>query len=513
VINLIDVCQHSRAFTVLRGPGYSWASPYFMLECYIGVIFDHNATEYSVGCPPVTGDPNVVGDRSCHHYNWTGTLDILPADTFVTAYRRPGSQWTYPWPWYILGTGSTAQSFSILSRYGESGHSFFTQTRRNSKDALIIQSIKASWHWEDDGKVMIMHLVFYDDEFKSSFNVSSIIRFDNRPTQDNLNFVRVRQGTNVVYNDPTGSIFDDTYPLGLWRPPSFTAVTSEKLDLQSKPAIQRALWDGGERIEQSLRSTPKEMWGDLTDVAVQNARSLDINTFEYARDLYNLRESCEAILKLLRGKPDIKKLADAWLTFKYGFRLTILDSKSLGEALGRSITQQKSKKNYSVCRAMDTSVFVGTRGPIRDRPVSEQYNLKIYYSPDSDKFLSLCRVLMNWDTFPSLQNVWDLIPLSFVIDWFTDFSRTLERIDTNTYINTVDVISTIQTRKSSIQAVPVENLFFPGGAVWSGCLDLDIYSRNLSDHLTLPLLRLGSPEKFHNIAELTSIIIQRKRRR
>lgn len=515
---MIDVCQHSRAFSVLKGAGgasigYTWNTSLIdMFECYMGVIIDFDSTEYSVGCSPVSGEPNVVGDRNCLHYNWTGTLDMLPAGSFRTARGPYGRENAYAWPWYILGSGDTAQSYSILSRYGVSGIHRFSQSYTRNK-VRFLQTVAVTWSWVDDNRTLIMHLAIFSGESKLFTNVSLIHEFERGPTRSNIGSLRSRQTTNVMYNQLSGDVFNDTMPTAYWKRSFVTAVTSEALDPFSKSAMKMALLNEGKRVGHSLRDTPKGMWGDLTDEAVQNARSLDINSFEYLRDLYKLRESCEAILLLLRGKPNVKKLADAWLSFKYGFRLTILDSMELGKALGHSIAERReTHRSYSVCRAMDKSAYIGTRGLVMDRSVVEQYNLKIYYSPDSDKFLSLCRVMMDWDTFPSLQNIWDWIPLSFVIDWFTEFNRTLERIDTNTYVSTVNVISVIQTLKSSIQSIPAGSLFLPGKTVWSGCLDLDIYSRNLSTQLTLPLLRLGSPEEFHNIAELTAIIIQKWRR-
>lgn len=512
---MIDVCQHSRAFSVLKGAGYasigySFASAARLFECYIGIIFDFDATRYSAGCPPVTGEPNGIGDRPCHHYNWRGSLNVLPADVFTTSYVKPGSKAKSPYPWYILGTGASAQGFSILSQYGESGQtSFFNHFVHSGKEYTQVMDVTWSWRGE---RVLIVHLARATSLERDLWdNVSVIFEFDKAPTRDNLKSLRSRQRTNVLFHQPTGSTFDDAMPVGMWYAPKLTAVTSQTLEPSKRHAVQTALHNEGKRFELCLPDTPKEMWGDLADVAVQNARCLDINSIAYARDLVQLKDSCESILMLLRGKPNLRKLADAWLSFKYGFRLLIADSMELGHALGGSVVERWNKK-FSTCRAMEKSVSIATKGPLRDHPVLEQYNLKVYYSPDRDRFLSLCRIMMDWDTFPSLQNIWDLIPLSFVVDWFTDFSRTLSRIDTNTYINTVDVQGVIETRKSYIQSIPAEKLYLPGGAVWSGCLDLDIYSRRLPNHLTLPLLRFGSPREFHNIVELTAIIIQRWKR-
>jgi hypothetical protein len=37
--------------------------------------------------------------------------------------------------------------------------------------------------------------------------------------------------------------------------------------------------------------------------------------------------------------------------------------------------------------------------------------------------------LMKWDAWPTLENTWDLIPLSFVVDWFLPVQDILGQID------------------------------------------------------------------------------------
>jgi len=296
-------------------------------------------------------------------------------------------------------------------------------------------------------------------------------------------------------------------------PDVFTALGESPDPTKLFDRITRSLSAFGENIERCLPETPEELWGDLTDVAVQNAQALDINSLAYARDLMNVRRDLESILDILHGRVSMKKLADLWLSFKYGLRLTIRDSGELGHALGKAFSPKQQKKIYSVCRAMDERVSLCQNGPLNGVSVGDRYNLKIYYSPIDDKFLSLIKTLMDWDILPTLQNVWDLIPYSFVVDWFTDFSRTLDRIDTHTYLNTLRVLGTIKTRKTVINSIPVDRIGLPEGSRWSGCLSLTIYQRNLGETLDLPLYRSGSPDEFHNIAELTAIIAQKLRRR
>ena len=268
------------------------------------------------------------------------------------------------------------------------------------------------------------------------------------------------------------------------------------------------MFNNGVRFDAIIPPVNKEVWGDLADESAQNAQALDINSIAYARDLVELRHSADAFIALARGKVTAKKLASAYLSFKYGLRLFLKDSRELTDALVRE--RRSNTKNFSVCRAKSSCTIPGLISPLKGLSIRDEYYYKVYYSPVDDKFLSLIRTMQDWDMLPTLQNVWDLIPLSFVVDWFTDFSTTLGRIDANTYYNTLRVLGAIKTRKTCIWSIPVDRLSLPTGCVWSGNIGLDIYRRNLSPVLDLPLFRIGSPDPFHNIVELGAIIVQRR---
>jgi hypothetical protein len=54
----------------------------------------------------------------------------------------------------------------------------------------------------------------------------------------------------------------------------------------------------------------------------------------------------------------------------------------------------------------------------------------IYVAPDSySGIMTAVENLMRWDVWPTLENTWDAIPLSFVVDWFLPVSDLLGQID------------------------------------------------------------------------------------
>jgi len=504
VINLIDVRLHSGSFSLMH---FLFGSSGTVFNEYltIGVIIDPGSRGGSIGIPPITGPPNAIGDKSCLHYNWRGTLHALPVGAFTT---RTVKQGDVSLPCRYIGTSYlTTYQYLALCEFGESG------SLSASKEITVAgkpfhATWDASWEWVGD-RYLILHIVQVDG------NAPWRTRYFSRVIEFKYNLRTKHYDVRWKDEHHAKSEYDgfiDNYPTG-----NFSAATYYNVAGTVSPTetimddILKSLKSVSTRVDQSLPPVGREVWGDLADLAVQNAKSLDINSLAYAYEFLMLKDTVKSMLSILRGNPSPKKLAQAWLSFRYGLRLTFSDSSELGRAIGKYVTKDRSKKNYSVCRARDSSMFITRKQPFLGLPVFDQYNLKVYYRPDSDAFLNACRILMNWDAFPTLQNVWDLIPLSFVIDWFTDFERTLNRIDTNTYINTLDVLGTIRTRKSTIRSIEGSLLNLPSGYDWSGFAELDVYKRNLVPTLDLPLYRSGSPDEFHNIVDLTAIILARRR--
>lgn len=482
-----------------------FANSIYFKFCY-GLLVSPEGKIVSIGSPPITGEPNWCGDKSCLHYNWHGSIYGLPYGSLSVSYMKMGDG-TYPI--YSIVYNRITYNFTVMGEQGHTGSQFKSGSRiTQGKTYKMIRYY--DWYWNND--CIVFHQSGCDYlEGTAPTNYANYtdmvqIRFTSKGG------LQVRRSHKALIKQPTRYTFDDVPSWGGWRdepliPISGSVASSDEIIERTK----RTLTSFGTCVDRSLPPVPGEMWGDLADLSIQNARALDINSLAYAADFLKLKQSVRTILSLLRGKFRPKDLASAWLEFKYGLRLTFADSKELGKAIGIAVTRHKNNKFYSVCRAMDTSESILSKSPLRGFTVSDTYNYKVYYRPVDDAFLSLIRKMMDWDVAPTLQNIWDLIPLSFVVDWFTDFERTLNRIDANTYVNTLRVLGTIKTRKSTISSIPAAYIAPPDGRIiWSGDLTLEIYKRNLQRSLDLPLFRSGSPGEFRNYAELLAIIVQRR---
>lgn len=252
-----------------------------------------------------------------------------------------------------------------------------------------------------------------------------------------------------------------------------------------------------------------DVWGDLCVDALQDARALSINTGMYLYELSQIAKSAKGIYSLVKGKWSYKTLASLYLTNRYGVQLTMADTLSIIDAAKREL--QDVSKSYNWVRSQCADAHVASRGRFSGYDGSAAFHYKVYYRPYDHWFAKGLKALMDIDLAPTLTNTWDLVPFSFVIDWFLDIGSLFERIDTRTYASTLSVLGVLRSIKRSVGSLP--GLLYP---FWNseqsqlvgqwGCTS---YQRASSPTLDIPQLILDTPREFKNYAELAAIIAQK----
>jgi hypothetical protein len=97
---------------------------------------------------------------------------------------------------------------------------------------------------------------------------------------------------------------------------------------------------------------------------------------------------------------------------------------------------------------------------------------------------------------PSAANIWDAVPLSFVVDWFAPVGDMLERQETASYVATLPVRKVFLTRE--ITWAYREAFILDNGWPVAGQISRRIYHRVCSDSLPTPPLRVDSPKGLSN---------------
>lgn len=248
------------------------------------------------------------------------------------------------------------------------------------------------------------------------------------------------------------------------------------------------------------------VYGDLARRCANDAVVVDSNSIELLIELRNLAETLKGVASLATGRVNLKNLGSAYLSYKYGLRLTVKDLKSIISRTanrllqsGRSIGRSRSRETFNIMPKVGTKC--GT--------LSIVYNYKMTYYTHTDDWRDAIRTWFDTGLFPSLTNAWDLIPFSFVIDWFFSVEKHLNAIDANTYWSTYALAGVLYSKKETYHDVSC--LFSLDGWTFAGDVTAKRYSRVLASVAHKPLFFDPSPREFHNYAELTSLFLVNKR--
>lgn len=253
-----------------------------------------------------------------------------------------------------------------------------------------------------------------------------------------------------------------------------------------------------------------DAWSDLADEAISNCAYVDINTAAYIRDLRLFGNEVKGIIQLMENPANPKGWASLYLGARFGSRLTASDTIKLREGINRFLTlartslkPSKKRSNFLTVRARGGSApsMHGKKGT-----VTRSTNYKVYYRPHDVELYGLINTLCNWDIWPSGQNVWDLLPYTFVLDWFIGIDKVLETLDRREYESRMQILGTTYSCKDVYS--------FPTNLGAFGYEDTDIkvtvYHRHTSLNIHQSVLRgLTGHASNVNILDGLALLIQR----
>lgn len=242
-------------------------------------------------------------------------------------------------------------------------------------------------------------------------------------------------------------------------------------------------------------------WKELAAKAYASARFSDINGIAGIQDVLAFGSSVTAFQKSVQGLAGrrLKSAAQLYLSVHYGFKLFLADLLELEETL-----EIQSRRRSSLSKLTGSSSF-----SMQGNLYTARY--QVFYDQFAKVRSLVDQALQISDVQLTLENWWDSVPFSFVLDWFVGIGDVLSKIDD--YANLTqnhDVICCGKSMKGT-RLLSGRDAHLSAGWTTSG-LSMSRYLRWYYDRLELPSLipSVTTNLPFNHSVEGAALIISRK---
>lgn len=294
------------------------------------------------------------------------------------------------------------------------------------------------------------------------------------------------------------------------------------------PAKQMFSYAYTNYIRPWLTAHRRETEGEASKQAAESVRFTDINTVMYVKDFLEIMSLAKGFTssievtvqsgkrivdsiskgKILKEFPTLlrtafrdamKGVSAAYLAEHYGIRLSIRDT----EELAASLDSLSGVKNTQTCGGqVQLSTELETRG--RSVLIGSSTRLKAIvdsFTPNDRAVLksakAFYRTLLETDVLPTASNLWDMVPWSFVLDWFLPIGDTLEIGEVRQYLASLPLHYGFYSHKLQwTDQVQLQLGIGRGQATFFGNLSFDWYQRRPSRSFTMPEVKFNEKGVF-----------------
>lgn len=243
-------------------------------------------------------------------------------------------------------------------------------------------------------------------------------------------------------------------------------------------------------------------YGELAKRAVEKLDAVDTNLIAFTKDLKDIK-SLKIKLNNLRK---LKTHASNHLAVNYGILPTIDDLKAIVGAFSKAHTYDRDGRK--LVYSADVKTY-SPNGPSSRLLATSTRRIKIAIRSQDSRSGSLLESLENWGFGLNFSNLWDLIPYSFVLDWFIDIGDLLESVDSSIRLQRLPIEYVTRSDKLEITRLFDSKTWVTPGLV--GSLTRVNYIRTSGEDVPLPVLSLDTTPKIQNHwIEAGALIIQRK---
>lgn len=283
------------------------------------------------------------------------------------------------------------------------------------------------------------------------------------------------------------------------------------------------------------------IWGDLQETAIENNRLVTMNPFTFFLDLIemkdtveslgsafkadallvdqavgpNYRKGCKVKTSKLPGGVFWQKLAkngaNTYLPIKYGYGLTLAEAKQIGEGVARCISDVRlasEVRDLGPASLYLEDRYESTRLAFFGR---SKWTWHAVVKPQPNSFSEVFAFLDERSLFIKPTDLWDYVPYSFCVDWFTNaFSDALARADFATFEANYNLLQVQRSVKAEFSLSAWSLLASTG---WYCTGDSQItgkyYKRAWNSKFEAPSLFTTKSGKFTHQVEASALLIQR----
>jgi hypothetical protein len=263
-----------------------------------------------------------------------------------------------------------------------------------------------------------------------------------------------------------------------------------------------------ERITHRLSRFPVYPEAGLVTSLMKDLQSLNINTVTAVQGFLNFYRDIKALVDAAEGHVSVKWLNNVYLQMKYGTANTFRDAAEVVAFLREELRRMAfSYENWQKTHAADGIIHPrGLTGLTYDNSY-EVTHATVTAGVMDDTLAKLAKASLDIDVFPELGNIWDVIPFSFVVDWFLPVGEILDAIDANTYRSTLRVKSFTWSYKHIVTGVPFGELL-RGFDNLTARIDVCLYRRYSSKMIPYPEPQLRLPQEFTQWLPAGALIAQ-----
>lgn len=321
------------------------------------------------------------------------------------------------------------------------------------------------------------------DNVSYTFRYTSIISGNlwhyKRNSGDNSPNLRSGSYSSEILTKSTGkwvtttSTAHSNLTFSLWTPPieissNLTELVLAEVESAGGSSFTRDL------LDLSTTKSGNEEW-QASQHAVDSLNYFNGSTLEMLRDAYHWKQ-LKPPLKAFANVASPRSWAEVFLWFKYGVLPTIMDARDIVAAFQKYGKRSLSDLGNSYLQYQTRYGTVDTTGEtFRGYPVTHKCNIRVTLRPAYNAENAL-EALFAWlksiNLVVSARNVWELVPYSFVVDWFVNTSSLMTCIDSTANYSEFKLKLGIKSHKRSVLVESTD--YFPGT---SGHVELVSYER------------------------------------